>query len=136
MMNKKAEQADPRKRIVLILTGIIAALVLATVLTVGATTIDAEDPVYTNGKLVATFQNNGDQRNVWVQCTISRVDSLFAEEQIGALLTIVSAFTAGRNICEFPVELKPGTYKARLYVRERNEGAVRLAAFIKSFEIG
>lgn len=135
MMNKKAGQADTIKRMVLILLGIIAALVLAIVLTVGAAAIDAEDPVYINGKLVAAFQYNGDPRDVWVQCTISRVDDLFAEEQVGDLLTNAPTFTAGRNICEFPIDLEPGTYKVRLYVRERNEGAVRLAAFIKNFEI-
>ncbi|MCZ0861047.1 hypothetical protein O0S10_07390 [Methanocorpusculum sp. MG] len=135
MMNKKAGQADTIKRMVLILLGIIAALVLAIVLTVGAAAIDAEDPVYINGKLVAAFQYNGDPREVWVQCTISRVDDLFAEEQVGDLLTNAPTFTTGRNICEFPIDLEPGTYKVRLYVRERNEGAVRLAAFIKNFEI-
>ncbi|MCZ9313035.1 MAG: hypothetical protein O0V67_06620 [Methanocorpusculum sp.] len=135
MMNKKAGQADTIKRMVLILLGIIAALVLAIVLTVGAAAIDAEDPVYTNGKLIAAFQYNGEPRDVWVQCTISRVDDLFAEEQVGDLLTNAPTFTAGRNICEFPIDLEPGTYKVRLYVRERNEDAVRLAAFIKNFEI-
>ncbi|MDE2518926.1 MAG: hypothetical protein O0X93_02915 [Methanocorpusculum sp.] len=135
MMNKKAGQADTIKRMVLILLGIIAALVLAIVLTVGAAAIDAEDPVYINGKLVAAFQYNGDPRDVWVQCTVSRVDDLFAEEQVGDLLTNAPTFTTGRNICEFPIDLEPGTYKVRLYVRERNEGAVRLAAFIKNFEI-
>lgn len=135
MMDKQAGQADTRKRMVLILTGIIAALVLVIVLTVGAIAIDAEDPVYINGKLVAAFQYTGDPRDVWVQCTISRVDDIFSEEQIGNLLTIAPTFTAGRNICEFPIELEPGTYKTRLYVRERNEGAARLAAFIKNFEI-
>ena len=135
MMNKKAGQADTIKRMVLILLGIIAALVLAIVLTVGAAAIDAEDPVYMNGKLVAAFQYNGDPREVWVQCTVSRVDDLFAEEQVGDLLTNAPTFTKGRNICEFPIDLEPGTYKVRLYVRERNEGAVRLAAFIKNFEI-
>ncbi len=135
MMDKKTGQADTRKRMVLILTGIIAALVLAIVLTVGAIVIDAEDPVYINGKLVAAFQYTGDPREVWVQCTISRVDDLFTEEQIGNLLTTAPTFTAGRNICEFPIDLEPGTYKARLYVRERNDGAARLAAFIKNFEI-
>lgn len=135
MMDKKTGQADTRKRMVLILTGIIAALVLAIVLTVGAIVIDAEDPVYINGKLVAAFQYTGDPREVWVQCTISRVDDLFTEEQIGNLLTTALTFTAGRNICEFPIDLELGTYKTRLYVRERNDGAARLAAFIKNFEI-
>lgn len=135
MMDKKTGQADTRKRMVLILTGIIAALVLAIVLTVGAIVIDAEDPVYINGKLVAAFQYTGDPREVWVQCTISRVDDLFTEEQIGNLLTTALTFTAGRNICEFPIDLELGTYKTRLYVRERNDGAARLAAFIKYFEI-
>ena len=63
---------------------------------------------------------------MWVQCTISRVDDLFAEEQVGGLMTNAPTFTSGRNICEFPIELEPGTYKVRIYVRERNEGAVRI----------
>ena len=128
MMNKKAGQTVTIKRMVLVLIGIIAVLTLAIVLTVGATSIDADDPVYINGKLVTAFEYNGEPRDVWVQCTISRVDDLFAEEQVGT-------FTSGRNICEFPIELEPGTYKVRIYVRERNEGAVRIAAFIKNFEI-
>ncbi|MDR0981370.1 MAG: hypothetical protein LBL85_06335 [Methanocalculaceae archaeon] len=135
MMHKKAGQADTRKRMVLILTGIIVALVLAIVLMIGAAAIDAEDPVYIDGKLVAAFQYNGDPQEVWVQCTISRVNDLFTEEPVGELLTNAPTFIPGRNICEFPIELEPGTYKVRLYVRERDEGAVRLAAFIKNFEI-
>lgn len=134
-MNKETGQADTVKRMVLILIGIVVALVLAIVLMVGATAIDAEDPVYINGNLVAAFQYNGDPREVWVQCTISRVNDLFAEESVGSLLTIAPTFTTGRNICEFPIELQPGTYKVRLYVRERDEDAARLAAFIKNFEI-
>ncbi|HJK03378.1 MAG TPA: hypothetical protein O0X30_04085 [Methanocorpusculum sp.] len=135
MMNKKAGQTVTIKRMVLVLIGIIAVLTLAIVLTVGATSIDADDPVYINGKLVTAFEYNGEPRDVWVQCTISRVDDLFAEEQVGGLMTNAPTFTSGRNICEFPIELEPGTYKVRIYVRERNEGAVRIAAFIKNFEI-
>lgn len=135
MMKKNAGQADTAKRVVLILTGIIVALVLAIVLTVGTASIDAEEPVYSNGKLVAAFQYSGEPRDVWVQCTISRVDDLFTEGQVGDLLTTAPTFTAGRNVCEFPAELEPGTYKVRLYVRERADGAARLAAFIKNFEV-
>ena len=62
MMNKKAGQTVTIKRMVLVLIGIIAVLTLAIVLTVGATSIDADDPVYINGKLVTAFEYNGEPR--------------------------------------------------------------------------
>jgi hypothetical protein len=135
MMNRNRGQTDITKWMILILIGVIVALVFAIILTIGTTTIGAEDPVYTNGKLIVAFRYNSDPCDVWVQCVISRVDTLFAEKRVGALLTNASIFIAGRNICEFPIELEPGIYKVRLYIRERNESAVRLAAFIKNFEI-
>ena len=72
---------------------------------------------------------------MWVQIARARVDDLFAEEQVGVLMKNAPTYTSGRNICEFPIELEPGTYKVRIYIRERDEGAVRIAAFIKNFEI-
>ena len=120
---------------VLILTGIIVVFVLAIVLTIVTASIDAEEPIYSNGKLVASFQYNGEPRDVWVQCRISRVDDLFTEGQVGDLLTTTSTFTSGRNVLEFQAELEPGTYKVRLYVLERTNVAARLAAFIKNFEV-
>ncbi|HJK02243.1 MAG TPA: hypothetical protein O0W91_03160 [Methanocorpusculum sp.] len=50
-------------------------------------------------------------------------------------MTIAPTFTSGKNICEFPIDLESGLYKTRLYVRERNKNASRIAAFIKNFEI-
>jgi hypothetical protein len=135
MMNENTEQAGITKQIVLILIGIIVALVLAIILTIGTSTIDVDEPVYINGKLITTLQYNGYPREVWVQCAISCVDDLFAEKRMGNLMTNASTFISGRNICEFPIELEPGSYKVRLYVRERDKNAMRLVAFIKNIEI-
>jgi hypothetical protein len=135
MMNENTEQVGITKQVVLILIGIIVALVLTIILTVGTTTISADDPIYINGKLIVTLQYDGDQREVWVQCAICCMDDLFTEKRMDNLMTNASTIIAGRNICEFPIELEPGSYKVRLYVRERDENAMRLVAFIKSFEI-
>lgn len=135
MIQTRSGPADNTKRLILILVGIIAVLVLAIVLTVSAVSIDAAELVYEDGKLVAAFQYNGEPRAVWVQCTIFRVDDLFTSEPVGSLMTTAPTFLPGLNICEFPLELEPGSYAVRLYVRERDEGAARLAAFIKNVEI-
>lgn len=123
------------KRFVLILTGLIVLLLAAIVFTAGTASVDAEDPVYANGNISAAFQYSGEHKDVWVQCAVFRVDDLISSSQVGGLLSRADTFSKGRQVCEFPIELEPGSYKIYLYVRERNEGAARLAAFIKNIEV-
>ena len=123
------------KQFVLVLAGIIVCLLAAIIFTAGAASVDAEDPVYVNGHLVAAFQYSGETKDVWVQCVIFRVDDLLSSEQVGDVLSLAETFSQGREICALPVALEPGSYSVRLYVRERNDGAARLAAFIKNFEV-
>ncbi|MDU9376675.1 hypothetical protein McpSp1_12990 [Methanocorpusculaceae archaeon Sp1] len=123
------------KQLVLILTGIIVCFLVVIIITAGGALVDAEDPVYQNGHLVAAFQYNGEPKDVWVQCVIFRVDDLLSSEQIGDVLSLAETFSKGREVCEFPIDLAPGSYSVRLYVRERDEGSARLAAFIKNFEV-
>ncbi|HJJ92645.1 MAG TPA: hypothetical protein O0X64_02345 [Methanocorpusculum sp.] len=134
-MDKQIRKVNIRKQMIFILTGIIIFLILTTVMLVGSSPLNTEDPQYVNGSIIVTFQYCGAPQEVWVQCTISRVNNLFSEEQIGNLMTIAPTFTSGKNICEFPIDLESGLYKTRLYVRERNKNASRIAAFIKNFEI-
>ncbi|MDV0444206.1 hypothetical protein [Methanorbis rubei] len=123
------------RKLVLILAAIIVCFIAVIIFTAGAVSVDAEDPVYQNGYLVTAFQYSGETKDVWVQCVIFRVSDILSSEQVGDVLSLPDTFSKGREVCEFPIDLPPGSYSVRLYVRERDEGSARLAAFIKNFEV-
>lgn len=99
----------------------------------GCASLDAEDPIYSNGNLTTTIHYDGDERDVWVQHTIFRVDGL-SSTKIDTI-TLPYTFSTGNQICQVPINLTTGSYKVHLYVLGRGESTERISAFIRTFEV-
>ncbi len=112
---------------------LLAGLLFALVCIGGCVSVDAEDPVYANGNLTTIIHYDGDVRDVWVQHTLYRVDGLSSIKM--DTITLPYTFSTGRQICEIPVNLSPGSYKVHLYVLGRGNTSDRIGAFIRTFEV-
>ena len=112
---------------------LLAGLLFVLVCICGCVSVDAEDPVYVNGNLTTIIHYEGDVRDVWVQHTIYLVDGLSMTELNTSILPYT--FSTGRQICEIPVDLSPGSYKVHLYVLGRGNSSDRIGAFIRTFEV-
>ncbi|HJJ39923.1 MAG TPA: hypothetical protein O0X25_00695 [Methanocorpusculum sp.] len=139
-MNKMKDLSDRepitsgRTIIILALLVLLAGLVIILFMFAGGASVDADTPIYVDGKLMTTISNSGDSQKTWVQYNIYRQGGL-SSEQVGETYSYITELQKGNTLSTCDVTLSPGTYKVFIYISSCEENPVRIAGFIKDIEV-
>ena len=133
-----AALASPTPRMIVIgfLTLLLIGLIIIMVIFANGVSIDANDTIYTDGKL-KTIVNYHDEtpQDIWVQYMIYREEGILSREKIGETYSYIMPLKKGQNLAEYKVKLEPGTYKVFIYLSNTDPEPKRITGFIHSVEI-
>lgn len=133
-----AALASPSPRMIVIgfLTLLLIGLVIIMVIFANGVSIDANETVYSDGKL-KTIVNYHDEtpQDIWVQYMIYREDGILSREKIGETYSYIMPLKKGPNLAEYKIKLEPGTYKIFIYLSTTDPEPKRITGFIHSVDI-
>ena len=135
---KDLSDRDPinsrRTIIIIALLVLLAGLIIIFFMFAGGSNIDADTPIYVDGKLMTTISNSGEDQQAWVQYNIYHQDGL-SSNQVGGTYSYVTDLKKGNTLSTCDVTLSPGTYKVFIYISTYDANPVRIAGFIKDIEV-
>ncbi|HJJ30752.1 MAG TPA: hypothetical protein O0X97_00715 [Methanocorpusculum sp.] len=126
----------PRMIVIGFLTLLLVGLVIIMVIFANGMSIDANDTVYSDGKLKTIINYHDDTpEDIWVQYMVYREDGILSREKIGETYSYIMPLKKGPNLAEYKVNLEPGTYKVFIYLSTTDPEPKRITGFIHSVEI-
>ena len=124
--------------IIAALLALLAGLIIIFFMFAGPSCIEADTPIYGDGKLTTILSNSGDNQKTWVQYKIYRREG-FSCEQIGDIqqFTYPTELRKGNTLSTCDVMLTPGNYKVFIYIYpyEGQDHPNRIAGFIKDIKV-
>ncbi|HJJ38547.1 MAG TPA: hypothetical protein O0X42_00285 [Methanocorpusculum sp.] len=133
---KALSSPSPRMLLIGFLILLLIGLVIIMVIFSNGVAVDANDTVYSDGKL-KTIINYHDENpeEIWVQYVIYREDGILSREKIGKTYSYILPLKKGQNLAEYKIKLDPGTYKVFIYLSTTDPEPKRITGFIHSVDV-